>query len=264
MIKFHLLGFLCLLSLFACRNNVIKDADNNLDTLNYKYDSLTLVSPIKSQSFPDQDDSTFVKILYPTFNNELINQSLIKTILNSSGPEKNTNSLNALAEDFIKSYEAFRKDFPDRPQTWYLLIEGRVLKQSPNYLSLELKTEEYAGGAHGNSFINYLNFDPNRGSPLILDDFLLPNSYAELLTIAEDTFRTQEGLKDGNDYQNYFFEDGKFALASNYKLSENGLEFIYNNYEIKPYSDGVTKLILPYEKINHLLKSTYKSKNNKT
>lgn len=249
-----------LLFLTACKSNE-NLSTNSTDTLTYNYDSLIKISSITAKNYLDIEDTTAAKIIFPKFKSDILNESIHKQLLGVFGPEEPAKSISELASNFIEGYERFRTEIPERPQTWYLNIKAKVLFQNPKYLSLEVRSEEYAGGAHGNLFIKYLNYDPKTYAPLILDDFLLPNSTPKLIQIAEKKFRENEGLTPNQSLENYFFEDAKFSLPANYRLTEEGLEFLYNNYEIKPYSDGITILVLPYASIMDLLKSKFKINN---
>jgi hypothetical protein len=52
----------------------------------------------------------------------------------------------------------------------------------------------------------------------------------------------------------YFFENQRFILNDNFVLTQKGIKFLFNVYEIKPYTAGITELEIPYEKLNGILK----------
>ncbi|MCB0300152.1 MAG: DUF3298 domain-containing protein, partial [Calditrichaeota bacterium] len=56
----------------------------------------------------------------------------------------------------------------------------------------------------------------------------------------------------------FFFENNRFELNDNFRIGDNGLEFLFNPYEIAPYAFGAMTLELPYSEIGDLLsKSEY-------
>ncbi|WP_324288612.1 RsiV family protein [Pedobacter sp. SL55] len=54
--------------------------------------------------------------------------------------------------------------------------------------------------------------------------------------------------------QKYFFTNGKFALPKSFYVSDKGLVFLYNPYEIKAYAEGVTELVIPFSELSGIAK----------
>ena len=50
------------------------------------------------------------------------------------------------------------------------------------------------------------------------------------------------------------FEGDVFHLAQNMGYTQNGLQMVYNQYEVASYADGPIVLTLPYNEINLYLK----------
>jgi len=61
-------------------------------------------------------------------------------------------------------------------------------------------------------------------------------------------------LPDTGSLSNYTFENDIFSLSSNFKITPNGLDFFYDNYQIAPYAEGPIDLLIPYQSIKHLLR----------
>ena len=53
--------------------------------------------------------------------------------------------------------------------------------------------------------------------------------------------------------QTMYGDDG-FLLPENFTIEANGLKFCYNEYEIGSYSQGAPSILVPYSKIEGLLK----------
>src|SRR5690606_12490211 len=121
-------------------------------------------------------------------------------------------------------------------------------------LGLLIESYIYTGGAHGGSFLSYINWDNQARKQISIYEVLKPGSEDSLRVIAEKIFRRNEGISSTDPLKQYFFEDNKFVLNNNYLFSPEGIKFLYNEYEIKPYSSGRTELLIPYEAIRHLLK----------
>ena len=52
----------------------------------------------------------------------------------------------------------------------------------------------------------------------------------------------------------YFFTNGKFSLPKSYYVSDKGLVFLYNAYEIKSYAEGTTELVIPFSELSGIAK----------
>src|SRR5690606_40164762 len=87
-----------------------------------------------------------------------------------------------------------------------------------------------------------------------LDDIFPQENRNAFTQIAKDIFMKQEGIEGmEKPFDNYFFENSEFALNDNFLLKDSSVLFLYNVYEIKPYSDGVTRLEIPYSEIISLM-----------
>ena len=88
-----------------------------------------------------------------------------------------------------------------------------------------------------------------------MDDIFVEGYQENLNKIAEKIFRTDEKLSDTTSLAtNYFFDKNKFSLNKNFMVTPQGVSFLYNEYEIKPYSAGQTTLLIPYSQIKSLLR----------
>ena len=54
------------------------------------------------------------------------------------------------------------------------------------------------------------------------------------------------------------FEGDSFHLSENLGYTQEGLQLIYNQYEVASYADGPIVLTLPYNEINLYLKRKVK------
>lgn len=244
--SFYLFFFLLFMAA-ACQNNQTSSHNNGVDTLTYTYDSVRVFS----QNRPRKalvTDSTKAVITFPLFKDERVNSFIKRQVFDYIAKEEAATSYMDMAQSFIRGYDDFFKSNPETFQSWYLIIRMDVLKQKPSYLSIKYSHADYAGGAHGNSFATYLNYNPETHQELSLDSLIKPDKKKMLLTLAENIFRKNEKLSAKQSLaDNYFFENGIFSLPSNFYVSDKGLVFVYNPYEIKPYVYGYTELLIPFE-----------------
>ena len=100
--------------------------------------------------------------------------------------------------------------------------------------------------------ISFLNFDPQTGQLLHLDDHIKnPSGFVKL---AEKYFNLElQESSDEEGFDDYFFGEG-FHLPANIGFSDDGVILLYNVYEIAPYSEGVIEFTIPFEEALPYLK----------
>jgi len=226
------------------------------DTLTYQYDSVKVVSNnfVKPEVNKLADTAKAV-VKYPVFENDSLNKYIKSQVFHYFGEEEVPTAFDDIASSFIRGYNDFYLANPSTAQWWYLLIDIKVLRQTHNYIALEYVHSDYAGGAHGNTSISYINFNPKTNSPVTLDSLIQPNKKAELVKLVEGIFRKNENISATEPLdKNYFFTNGKFALAQSFYVGKEGLVFLYNPYEIKSYAAGTTKLVIPANLLKDIAK----------
>ena len=257
--KYHILIFAALLVLSACNldeGNKQKVGINS-DTLAFTYDTIKYRAP----DCGNKADSacSVALIIYPKFiSQKVLNDTLAQKLMSAgfNSPEKKPDtSLQSFADNFIKGYV---KDNPKQysPEMFYTLnITADSVRQYPGLTTLRIDGYIYQGGAHGASSTTFVNWDTKNNRPVKLSDILI-NGYSEKLSVVgEAIFRKQEKLSDTSSLaHDYFFKDNRFALNENYHITQLGIRFLYNQYEIKPYAAGTTQLLIPYENIKSLLR----------
>ena len=110
------------------------------------------------------------------------------------------------------------------------------------------------GGAHGSYYSQHFNFDIKTGENLNWQDLFTDT--LQIYKLAEKILN-EEGQEQGiesNIYDFYDFPDDKFYLPNNFLIDEHSLSFLYTIYEIGPYVQGETEIILPFEKVKSLVK----------
>ncbi|TSD66707.1 DUF3298 and DUF4163 domain-containing protein [Inquilinus sp. KBS0705] len=256
--KIRLLFLAVLLTgLSACEwGSPTKKAPHDIftDTLVYTYQ----VVHERATDCGNKPDSTcsIVKIKYPLFKTErALNDTIKNRLLNLfTVDNKPDTGYNSMAKHFLKSYIDFKKQNPESVMYYTLDSYAKVIEQDSGLVAVEYGGYTFQGGAHGASFTGYINWGVNSKKNVVLDDILKPGTYNEFVKTAERIFRKDEKLKDTSSLaRDYFFKDNKFTLNDNYSITPLGITFMYNQYEIKPYAAGQTKLFIPYQQIKSLM-----------
>ncbi|MBC7617065.1 MAG: DUF3298 domain-containing protein [Pedobacter sp.] len=225
------------------------------DTLAYAYDSVKVYSKNIPKANLNLIDTAKASISFPVFKNTTLNQLIKRKVFDFFAEEEQVTSYQDIADSFIKGYDGFISENPETPQSWFLIIKISVLHQTSNYLALKYIHSDYAGGAHGNTNISFLNYNTKTNTMLTLDSLIQKGKMEALVNTAEVIFRKNEKISPIEPLEGkYFFDRGKFALAQSFHVSDKGLVFLYNPYEIKAYAEGYTELTVPFSALIEIAK----------
>jgi hypothetical protein len=128
------------------------------------------------------------------------------------------------------------------------------------YVQLNTSAYSYTGGAHGNGFDAYYLVEEASGKIVKFID--LVNNPEAVNKIAEKYFKKAVELApDANlEVEGYWFENGKFACNDNFYIDSKGITFLFNAYEIAPYSYGVSSFKIPLSELKGLLNVEFEFK----
>ncbi|SFS54283.1 Protein of unknown function [Sphingobacterium wenxiniae] len=250
---------LCLIGLSSCiacssdnKSSAAKSSENEqiLDTLTYKMQSFKEISPYFAVPSEEQVDTTKFTAYYPVFDEEI--NTLVKESIYLDGEE----NMVQVSESFLTAFNEYAEDqivAESGPlHAWFRDISCQVLLNTGKFLTLQNSISEYTGGAHGIQVVVLSNYDVQEKKELALTDIV--SDTVKLKSIAEKFFREQENLSETESFgKAYFFDNDNFALADNFGLTKEGLLLYYNVYEIKPYADGPTSLLIPYAALSEVL-----------
>jgi hypothetical protein len=199
-----------------------------------------------------------IELVYPKFEensklattlNKTIKQSIAERLVDT---DESVLSMKEAIEKFDTDYKRFIKDFQESQIPWEALVDSEITYQSQDIICIALNTYINTGGAHGNAFIEFLNFNAETGALLSQDDFL--TNRKELTQVAKTHFikMLKEESKDLS-LGNYFNED-IFKLPEQIGFSDEGLILLYNSYEVLSNPQGITEFTIPFSEVESFLK----------
>lgn len=152
-------------------------------------------------------------------------------------------------DSLAREEEQITEDMPP----WELDLSTEIVKHE-TYVDLGLNVWSFTGGAHGNGFYANVLIDKSTGKTLQLSDFIT-DVYA-FTQFAESYFRKQNSIQPGDDLGElgFWFQYNKFSLNENFHFSEENMSFLYNSYEIAPYSAGQIEFHIPLGEMKDFLK----------
>lgn len=133
-------------------------------------------------------------------------------------------------------------------QTLSSIKEMDLVNEINNYLIIRQKSYTYEGGAHGMSFIEYKVIDSQKNSILKLHDAVDEND--------ENWNKILLKMLDGRASELFDPEDLK--PSENFYFDKDRIIFVYNQYEIAPYSSGIIEISVPFSEISDKLRPQFK------
>lgn len=114
---------------------------------------------------------------------------------------------------------------------------------------------QYTGGAHGGTFITCRNYRLEDGSVVTLDNYFKPGYEEVLIPVLEKKLLeyAECSSRDELDEHGYFSNEPMF-VSDNFEIRQDTIDFIYNQYDIAPYSTGITTLSVPEDEIRSILR----------
>ena len=248
-----------LMGLFACHRSPSggNKAVTTKDTLVYTYNT---VKERATDCGKKPDSScTVAKVTYPVFaNQKSLNDTVIGRLLSAyyTG-DKPDSSLKQQTHKFIQFYNYDTTRNADHPDMFYTLeSSATVVRQDSGLVTIQIDRYTNDGGAHGSDYTGFINWNTKENKRITLEDILVPGYNERLTTIVEKAFRAQEKLSDTASMGSMYamIKNGKLVLTHNFLVTPVGITFLYNEYEIKPYSEGQTTLPITYTQIKSLLR----------
>lgn len=160
-----------------------------------------------------------------------------------------------------KAKAASEEEIPQWYNQTYSLVtfvedgHGGIVNASANYF-VDM------GGAHPNTWSHWMNFDSGTGKYLSKEEVFLPSAKVDIETLLfdhllllmadrypDETLKTVEDLQ-----QKGFLQLTNMYIPDNFLLSKEAVLFLFNRYDIAPYSAGEIVIKVSYEEIGPYLK----------
>lgn len=202
----------------------------------------------------DTDNNIIVHINVPVANsNENISKKINSTIethissmLQVGNPERSDlKSIKKSVAYFKKEFNNFKDSFPENIQEWEAQIDGEVVFQSTQIITVALTSYINTGGAHGALNVSLLNFNAETGNKI--ENNSLFDDIEGFKEVAKTYFKEETLDKDLLDIST------EFILPNNIGYNNEGVILIYNTYEVAPYSTGIIEFMIPFEKVKSYL-----------
>ncbi len=153
----------------------------------------------------------------------------------------------------------YREDRGDQAKrAWYeyrYTIETDARRGKDDCIVYTIDLDMFEGGAHPIHQQLVMNFDKKTGKQIKLEDIFVQGYQYPLNDLLMEELRNVTKCKSLDELheQDYLLTMDIYA-PQNFILGDDEITFIYNPYEIAPYSKGNTELKLSYSKLEKLMK----------
>lgn len=233
------------------------------DSVSYEYKSLILSADSCNIEDPR---CTFFRYQYPAFTN--IQGPLadsVSGIMKALFPgevEGTYVSADSSFRELMNGYKEYKAIPGTSDINWNYEISVQVIGQNRHWMQMEVSTWGFTGGAHDFAYIYYYVLEKATGRKLKLNDFFDSTKLEKLRQMGEVEFckvrkiTPSQSLSDAG----FDFEDDRFFLPENFYFDQAGIHFIFNDYEVGPYTMRETEFFLPANKVVPLMKQPGKKK----
>jgi hypothetical protein len=244
----------------SCKKNIVELTENNFSTRHFLSKDTTLGSikifieteipaKFKSKSVLDSIRTVIISSLYGNnyvkYPNDSLAQKFSEELINDYV------LTNLPMVEKISNKNAYSFNFEHE-------LYGFSLLSDKFLFSYGISRYVCMGGAHGLSTRNFFNFDLNTGKLLTEADIFTEN-YDESLKELIKTRIVEQSVEDSTMIPISNLEDTDYWVDTikpngNFYITESSINYVFNPYDIAPYSLGETEVILPFDRLKDILK----------
>ena len=130
------------------------------------------------------------------------------------------------------------------------------LTNIPSLWSYAMDVYEYTGGAHGNRYLLIQNYDLQTGDAVSEQDLFIDDYYEQLKTLLLEALIAQtDEAETRKDLRRLGYSVADVVPNENFYVTDEGITYVYNPYEIAPYAMGCIQISLSWDSIRHLLRN---------
>ena len=215
-----------------------------------------LVMPLEE----GQADSLFfsVSIEYVVTGMKVeVRQSINKTIVSQAFDlEGSEGTLEETAiryrENLIDEYMNENAVLENGVRSWEDRLGGAFQKKYKNYLNYLVSYYSFRGGAHGIQTLSNIVFDAKTGEQVHEADLFSPGYEAPVAQLLRLAVKSSMEEEDPELMQLVILE--QVVPNGNFSVHEDGVEWLFQPYEVGPYALGIVSATLPWDELKPFMK----------
>lgn len=185
-----------------------------------------------------------------------LNKRIFTSVCNSVYTGENSleaKNYDALVQSFVTNYTQIKNELKQESlPSWEAQATAKINFQSKKALNVTVEYYVFTGGAHGYGATESLLFNPENGATYKLSELF--SNTTQLTELVEAKFRSQLKIAANTSLTDagYFFADDRFILPKNFILTDQGIQFHYNTYEVASYAQGPIDISITYVELGDL------------
>ncbi|MCX6285574.1 MAG: DUF3298 domain-containing protein [Bacteroidetes bacterium] len=205
---------------------------------------MALLAPMESGNAIISD--TLRKIMLKAFNNSAYTGSIPDSILSGN--------FRVFKQDYLSGNQDLYKQMPDvAALNWELLRFMHIVCNENYILSFYILSYAFTGGAHGLENFDFTNVDLKTGKVLKLEDLLAEGRKQDISRLLTRKLKMMNKIPESQKLSDNGYFAGEIQPNENFYLTPEGIGFLYNHYDIAPYSFGATDIFLTADEVRGLI-----------
>lgn len=136
-------------------------------------------------------------------------------------------------------------------------VSTKVLYNDGKILSYQICRYQYLGGAHGLQTEEELSFNLETGDRIFLEDIFIDGYEAAMSDKIIKQIMLERGFESEEQMLGEFWGFENIRPKQNFSISEKGITFTYQPYEIACYAAGIIKVEIPFSSISNLIRDDF-------
>ncbi|MBP7357724.1 MAG: DUF3298 domain-containing protein [Prevotella sp.] len=212
-----------------------------------------------------------IQLLYATNADGIIGKRINSAIIDKLFAMQKLSAQNAVdsftnkyLDDYKTNYGPFYKEDKSNPEKkktyqFFYNLSSETNKGKNGIVVYLIKENFYEGGAHGITQTIVINFDKNTGKVINISDVFVPGYENALNGLLLDALLKKTDTKNVDELKSkgYLVSEDIYA-PENFIIGDDAITFIYNPYEIAPYSIGKIEIKLEYSDLSKILNKNFK------
>ena len=163
--------------------------------------------------------------------------------------------IEGLKDMYFQEFDSFMEDYAENPNRSFMppfayeyVFDGDFAEpcKEKRFVNYKLSCECFTGGQHGMYWETYFTFNPEDGGRVMLSDIVPQEKYSSL----RDQIYVK--LTDNDGFVPDYISADSELCTENFIVEDSCLTFIYNPYEVAPYSSGLIAISLSWEEVESL------------
>ena len=135
------------------------------------------------------------------------------------------------------------------------MLAGRIMHCTDKILAYGIERYVYMGGAHGSTVRSFTNYCLKTGAILREKDLFSEGYEAPLRQLLlMNLVEQNEDMQLIEDLQNSDYQVDEIRPNGNFYITEEGITYVFNQYEIAPYAYGEIDIFISNDQLTTLLR----------